>query len=140
MTLEGIISGPAATLDNYEMSVSQAARLHSGSVRVKGIISGISKLKKIIKSQEYECQICCNIMRVAPSIIFEGQKHSRADERPNLYQPISKGPSRCSNERCESNIKNDDKATRQPWYAVSRREYVNAILIELRDIETFSDI
>jgi DNA replicative helicase MCM subunit Mcm2 (Cdc46/Mcm family) len=120
MTLEGIISGPAATLDNYEMSVSQAARLHSGSVRVKGIISGISKLKKIIKSQEYECQICCNIMRVAPSIIFEGQKHS--------------------NERCESNIKNDDKATRQPWYAVSRREYVNAILIELRDIETFSDI
>src|SRR6476659_1183392 len=105
MTLEGITNGPSATSDNYEMSVSQAARLHSGSVNVKGIISGISKLKKIIKSQEYECQICGNIMGVTPSITFEGQKHSLADERPNLYQPIIKEPSRCSNKRCESKIK-----------------------------------
>jgi DNA replicative helicase MCM subunit Mcm2 (Cdc46/Mcm family) len=132
--------GHTITSDKYEMSVSQAARLHSGSVKVKGVLSGISKLKKIIKSQEYECTICGNIMRVTPSITFEGQKHNLADEKPNLYQPIAKGPSKCSNEHCESNIKSDDEAVHQPWYALPRREYVNAIVIELRDIETFSDI
>jgi len=140
MTLDGITDGPAIISDNYEMSVSQAARLHSGSVRVRGIISGISKLKKIIKSQEYECVICGNIMKVIPNITFEGQKHSLADERPNLYQPITKAPSKCSNEHCESNIKSDDETMHQPWYALPKREYVNAIVIELRDIETFSDI
>lgn len=140
MTLEGVISGPTITSDNYEMSVSQAARLHSGSVRVRGIISGISKLQKIIKNQEYECTICGNIMRVAPSISFEGQKHNITDERPNLYQPITKGPSKCSNRYCNSNSESDDTATRQSWHAIPRREYVNAIVIELRDVETFSDI
>src|SRR5690242_18509144 len=127
MTLDGITDGPAIISDNYEMSVSQAARLHSGSVRVRGIISGISKLKKIIKSQEYECVICGNIMKVIPNITFEGQKHSLADERPNLYQPITKAPSKCSNEHCESNIKSDDETMHQPWYALPKREYVNAI-------------
>ncbi len=140
MTLEGVISGPTITSDNYEMSVSQAARLHSGSVRVRGIISGISKLKKIIKSQEYECAICGNVMKVTPNIIFEGQKHNFADERPNLYQPITKGPSKCSNKYCNSNAESDYTAARQPWHAIPRLEYVNAIVLELKDIETFSDI
>jgi hypothetical protein len=140
MTLEGIISGPTNTSDNYEISVSQAARLHSGNIKVKGIISGISKLKKIIKNQEYECAICGNIMRVTPSIIFQSQKHNLADERPNLYQPITKAPSKCSNDLCSSNIKSDETATRQPWYAIPRSEYVNAIVLDLRDVETFSDI
>ena len=60
MGLEGITGGTTATQppDKYKMSVSQGARLHSGSVKIEGIISGISKLKKIIKSQEYECQEC----------------------------------------------------------------------------------
>lgn len=54
--------------DRYTMSVSQAARLHSGSVKIQGIISGISKLKKIIKSQEFECGECGNIMKATPHI------------------------------------------------------------------------
>ena len=29
---------------------------------------------------------------------------------------------------------------RQPWHAIPRLEYVNAIVLELKDIETFSDI
>jgi DNA replicative helicase MCM subunit Mcm2 (Cdc46/Mcm family) len=141
MTLEGIASGPIITSDNYEMSVSQAARLHSGSVKVKGIISGISKLKKIIKSQEYECAICGNVMRVSPNITFEGQKHNLTDERPNLYQQVKKGPSKCSNKYCDSNTESNDRATTlQSWYAFPKCEYINAIVIELRDIETFSDI
>jgi hypothetical protein len=53
---------------------------------------------------------------------------------------VLKGPSKCTNEQCDSNIKSDDTATRQPWYTIPSLEYVNAIVIELRDVETFSDI
>ncbi len=79
-------------------------------------------------------------MKVTPNIIFEGQKHNFADERPNLYQPITKGPSKCSNKYCNSNAESDYTAARQPWHAIPRLEYVNAIVLELKDIETFSDI
>ena len=83
--------------------------------------------------------ICGNIMRVTPNITFEGQKHNLADERPNLYQPIIRTQ---TNAQTRTVILTQKVMTscNQPWYAFPRREYVNAIVIELRDTETFSDI
>ncbi len=136
MGLEGTTGGQTVmpSTDKYTMSVPQAARLHFGIVRVEGIISGISKLKKIIKSQEYECTICGNIMRFTPKIEFENQKGNLTNSRPDLYQPMTKIPDKCSNRDCESN------KTKFHTSLSPRCEYINAIVIELRDLQTFSDI
>jgi DNA replicative helicase MCM subunit Mcm2 (Cdc46/Mcm family) len=70
----------------FKISVSQAARLHDGKVQVEGIISGISKLKKIIKSQEYECALCGNVMKVTPNITFQQEQKSNIPvERPDVH-------------------------------------------------------
>jgi DNA replicative helicase MCM subunit Mcm2 (Cdc46/Mcm family) len=138
MGLEGTIGGSNiyVSTDSHKISVSQAARLHSGSVKIEGIISGISKLKKIIKSQDYECGECGNVMKFTPTIEFENQKPNLADDRPYLYQPMMKTPDKCSNVDCNSN-----KHGRLTYnHLLPRREYINAIVIELRDLETFSDI
>ena len=51
-----------------------------------------------------------------------------------LYQPMMKRPDKCANDNCRSNKNNYHSLL------LSRREYINAIVIELRDLETFSDI
>jgi DNA replicative helicase MCM subunit Mcm2 (Cdc46/Mcm family) len=108
----------------FKISVSQAARLHDGKVQVEGIISGISKLKKIIKSQEYECALCGNVMKVTPNITFQQEQKSNIPvERPDLNQPMMKTP---------------DNDGRNLLYR--KYEFINAIVLELRDLETLSDI
>jgi DNA replicative helicase MCM subunit Mcm2 (Cdc46/Mcm family) len=139
MGLEGTTGGPSANTvpaDSYKMSVSQAARLHSGSIKVEGIISGISKLRKIIKSQAYECQHCGNVAKASLNITFQNEKHSLDEPRPDLYQPIMRQPEKCSNRNCETN----NKEYKGLLVMFPIREYINAIIIELRDLETFSDI
>ena len=101
MTLEGITNGPPVTSDNYEMSVSQSCKAPLWKCQGQGNYIWNLQVKKIVKSQEYECAICGNVMRVTPIIIFDGQKHNLADERPNLYQPLTKGPRKCSNKYCK---------------------------------------
>jgi DNA replicative helicase MCM subunit Mcm2 (Cdc46/Mcm family) len=103
----------------YKVSVSQASRLHSGKVEVEGIISGISKLKKIIKEQNFICLHCGKKITLTPRIKFE-------DEKPNLYSHALEAPEKC--DQCKEGR------------FIARNEYINAIVIELRDVETFSDI
>jgi MCM P-loop domain len=57
-----------------------------------------------------------------------------SSSRPDLYQPMMKTPDKCSNKNCDSNKK------KVHALLFPRREYINAVVIELRDTSTFSDI
>jgi replicative DNA helicase Mcm len=99
------------------ISVSNAARLHEGHVKVQGVISAISPLGKLFESFEYECRNCKEINDM-PCIRW-------ADGKPELYQKIRE-PKKCIS--CEESVFD------------SKCKYINAITIELRDTNTFSDI
>jgi DNA replicative helicase MCM subunit Mcm2 (Cdc46/Mcm family) len=102
-------------------SVSESARLHSGVVKVQGIVAAMFKLNKLLKGAQYQCFKCHAIT-----------EHSFVNEygKPQLYSDIDKlGASRrCTAEGC------DGTAFVKHYY------YSNGIFIELRDSENLSDI
>jgi replicative DNA helicase Mcm len=98
-------------------SISEAARIHEGHVKTNGVISAILPLTKLVKSFEYECQ-SCHAINEMPGVKW-------ANGKPMLFQERKK-PGKCIN--CRDEIFN------------SRCKYVNAIIIEIRDLDTYSDI
>jgi replicative DNA helicase Mcm len=127
--LDGLSGGPKmgnGTLQQEErhdysslsvIPISQAARLHEGHVKTRGVISAISPLTKLVESFYYECESCHQAKEI-PGIKW-------ADGKPMLFQEIKKSGkcAYCGNEVFRSQCK-----------------YVNAIIIELRDLDTYSDI
>jgi replicative DNA helicase Mcm len=130
MGLEGIYEGrdgerqPTQDSAAATISVSEAARLHQGSITVQGIISAVSPLQKLIKEESWECYYC-KTLHYVDTLTIE-------DHKPVLYK-TSKAPIKCKNRQCPSN--HNAMPTFFPHYA-----YTNAIIIELRNIDTFSDI
>lgn len=119
--LDGLSGGQRQDQYDYSslriVSISEAARIHDGHVKTKGVISAILPLTKLVKSFNYECQSCHQINELT------GVRW--ADGRPMLFQERKK-PGRCIS--CGNDV------------FTSRCEYVNAIIIEIRDLDTYSDI
>src|SRR5215831_6635622 len=99
--------------------ISDAARLHDGHVKTRGVISTIIPLTKLVKSFNYVCQSCHTINEI-PGIKWAGKK-------PMLFQEAKK-PRKCITAECECDVFDP------------RCEYVNAIIIEIRDPDTYSEI
>ena len=100
------------------VSVSQALRMHSGKVNVKGTVVGISKISKMISKISLYCEVC-----------------SKDNEYSFKQFPISNtiGFSR----RCKSWTR---KITAIQGYTISDIEDKNAMKIELQDIDNFNDM
>jgi DNA replicative helicase MCM subunit Mcm2 (Cdc46/Mcm family) len=103
------------------ISVSEAARLHEGVVKVKGIIAAMYKLEKLLKGAQLECGLC----HTKTDISYTNQYG-----KPLLYSDKKglAGMAKCSVEGCEGHA----------W--VKRYYYANGIFIELRDSDNLSDI
>lgn len=93
------------------ITISDAARLHAGHVKTRGVISTIIPLTKLAKSFNYECQSCHAINEIS-GVKWAGKK-------PMLFQETKK-PRKCT--YCEVGDVFDPRC-----------EYVNAIIIEIRD-------
>jgi DNA replicative helicase MCM subunit Mcm2 (Cdc46/Mcm family) len=103
----------------HNASVSEAARMHIGKVRVEGIIISISPLRKLLREQVYWCPKCETLIRVPGMNAILG--------KPDIYT-YTRQPKKCTTKDCECTV------------FMGRHEYTNAIIIEIRDPDTFSDI
>lgn len=110
-------TGNGNNANNHTLRISEAARLHEGHVKTRGVISAFLPLTKLPKSFNYECQSCHEIKEM-PGVRW-------ADGKPMLFQERKK-PGKCIS--CGHEVFG------------SRVEYVNAIIIEIRDPDTYSDI
>ena len=100
------------------VSVSQALRMHSGKVNVKGTIVGITKICKMISKISLYCEACSK------------------DNEYNFKQfPISNTID--FSRRCKSCTR---RITAIPDYTISYIEDKNAMKIELQDIDNFNDM
>src|SRR5215207_65255 len=101
-------------------SVTEASRLHSGKdVSVIGVISGIQPLRKMIKGVSVQCMNC--------NITYE-----RRYDKPELFEsyvPFER-IRKCISRDCNTG----DYLGRYKW------ENINAVIVELKDCDTFSEI
>ena len=101
-------------------SVKEASRLNSGYAKVRGVISTVTPLRKMIKATTFTC-INCGVVHE-----FE-YKDSELDPKPT-FEPNRKeyGTSRCIN--CsEKYFRIEDSLT-------------NAIVVELKDADAYSEL
>jgi replicative DNA helicase Mcm len=96
------------------INVSDVLRLHSGSVKVHGMITSLSQLYKMITATIFDCRNCGSTFHVIKY------------DTPLLTSSETKLPKACFS--CSS--KN---------FSTSY-DYVNAVTVELQDIDTFSEI
>ena len=100
------------------LSVTEASRLHEGSdVSVRGVISGIQPLRKMIKGLSCECMNCHRV-------------YERRYDKPELFEsfvPIGR-------------IKKCSTCNSGEYLGRFRYENINAVIVELKDCDTFSEI
>jgi replicative DNA helicase Mcm len=92
-------------------SVSEALRLHSGFVKVTGMITSLSQLYKMITSSRYNCINC-------------DYQDTTTYEKPLLI------PNKELKKRCPSC---------HETFEISH-DFINAVTVELQDTDTFSEI
>jgi DNA replicative helicase MCM subunit Mcm2 (Cdc46/Mcm family) len=99
-------------------SVTEASRLHEGKdISVVGVISGIQPLRKMIKGVSVQCLKCNTI-------------YERKYDKPELFEsyvPVERI------RKCVQ-CKTGDYLGRYKW------ENINAVIVELKDQDTFSEI
>lgn len=105
---------------DHIISVSEATSLHEGTHKVEGIISAIWPKQKLIEKISYRCLNCNNLN--------EGYVNCLSNSKPTIFQAV-KPPKKCAN--CEKNQLVEDK---------THTTYINAIQVELRNPDTFSEI
>jgi hypothetical protein len=100
------------------ISVSEASRLHEGkNVSVIGVISGIQPLRKMIKGLSVQCTGCNRI-------------YERWYDKPELsesYVPVER-------------IKKCPDCRTGDYLGRPRYQNINAVIVELKDCDTFSEI
>jgi replicative DNA helicase Mcm len=112
MSLPKITNPKGYEIDDVDLvSVSEALRSHMGRYRVKGTITSLTKLFKMISSVEFYCDKC--------------QKSNKI-ELPEPVFNIKSEDRKCLN--CNSFVKN------------MNYELVNAICVELQDTEKLDDL
>jgi MCM OB domain len=94
-------------------SVAKALRLHSGPVKVQGMVVSRSELYKMVASTALKCSNC--------------DYHNELKHEPPLLRCVKK-----SNNRCP--------ACDQYNTIIATHEYVNAVTVELQEIDAFSEI
>jgi DNA replicative helicase MCM subunit Mcm2 (Cdc46/Mcm family) len=94
-------------------SVADALRLNSGYVKVHGMITSLSQLYKMITAEKFVCENCGNASIIEYDV-------------PTLHLSDTKNPKKCLN--CKMGTLRNVC------------EYINAVTIELQDIDTFSEI
>ncbi|CAN5306031.1 minichromosome maintenance protein MCM [soil metagenome] len=100
------------------LSVSEASRLHEGkNISVKGIISGIQPLRKMIKGLSVQCIKCYT-------------EFQRTYDKPELFE---------SSEPVDR-IRKCPKCKTGDYLDRYKQEIVNAVVVELKDHDTFSEI
>lgn len=102
-----------STDDLEILSVSEALRRHTGRFRVKGTITSLSKLFKMISGFKGHCHNCDEFNE----IVF-----------PEPVSNIKSEDRKCANPNCQRLIENADY------------NYCNAVNVELQDLEQFNDL
>jgi replicative DNA helicase Mcm len=107
------------TIDHTKIySVSEASRLHKAkNITVKGIISGIQLMRKMIKGLSRRCMNC--------NTVFE-----RIYDKPAFFESFV--PVEHINKCTECNTKD--------YLGAPEYENVNAVIVELKNHDTFSEI
>ena len=106
---------------DHIISVSEATSMHGGIHKVDGVISAIWPKQKLIEKIGYRCQNCNSLNEV--------NVNSRlSNGKPIIFQVV-KPPKKCVN--CEKEQLVEDK---------QHTTYVNAVQIELRNPDTYSEI
>jgi replicative DNA helicase Mcm len=101
------------TNDDNPISVSQALRAHYGIVKVKGMVTSLTRLFKMISGVKFFCDKCQKLVEITyPVPIFSIQKYGE----------------KCIH--CESTV-NMDKLN---------PDFVNTVCLELQDLESFNDL
>jgi replicative DNA helicase Mcm len=95
------------------LSVSEALRKHSGRFGVRGTITSLSKLFKMISGYKGDCDNCYEFNEI---VLAEPVSSIKAEDR------------KCANPNCQRLIKNVDY------------NYCNAVNVELQDLEQFNDL
>jgi replicative DNA helicase Mcm len=95
------------------LSVSEALRRHSGRLGVRGTITSLSKLFKMISGFKGHCDNCDEFTEIV---------------LPEPVSSIKSEDSKCPNPNCQKLIKNVDY------------NYCNAVNVELQDLEQFNDL
>jgi DNA replicative helicase MCM subunit Mcm2 (Cdc46/Mcm family) len=109
---------PPVVDPNKIHSVSEASRLHKGrNITVKGVISGMQPMRKMIRGLSRRCVNC--------NTVFE-----RIYDKPAFFESFV--PVEHINKCTECNTKD--------FLAAPEYENVNAVIVELKDCDTFSEI
>jgi DNA replicative helicase MCM subunit Mcm2 (Cdc46/Mcm family) len=99
-----------------KLSVSQAARIHEAKdVTARGILSGVQPLRKMYKGISVQCMKCNEVW-------------SRQFEKPELSPWFEEGIKTCP--ICKS----------RKWLRIPTYDKINAVVAELKDENTFSEI
>lgn len=106
---------------DHIISVSEATSLHAGIHKVEGVISAIWPKQKLIEKICFRCLNCNNLNGgyVNPRL---------SNSKPTIFQVV-KPPKKCTS--CEKNQLVEDK---------THTTYIDAIQIELRNPDTYSEI
>ena len=101
-------------------SVKEGCRLNEGYANIRGVISSLTPLKKMIKETVFTCVSCNTVQRFR-------YEDSEKDPKP-LFAANHKeyGTSRCIN--CS-----------EKYFRV-KDNHINAVALELKDTETYSDV
>ena len=95
------------------ISVSEALRKHFGRMRVRGTITSLTKLFKMIVGFKAYCDKCNKLNEVCfPEPVFNIKSEDR----------------KCTNSNCQKLISNVNY------------DYCNAVIVELQDLEQFNDL
>jgi DNA replicative helicase MCM subunit Mcm2 (Cdc46/Mcm family) len=109
---------PESATTERILSVTEASRLHKAKdVTVKGILSGIQPLRKMIKGISTRC-LKCNTL------------YERKYDKPELFEslePINR-------------IKKCPNCKTGDFFDIFRPDQINAVVAELKDQDTFSEI
>ena len=94
------------------MSVSEALRTHYGTISVKGMISSISRLFKMISGVKFYCDKCQKPVEIIfPLPIFSMRKYEKCPHCDSPYSIEKLNP-----------------------------DFVNTVSLELQDLESFNDL
>src|SRR5918994_6764371 len=109
---------PPVVDPNKIYSVSEASRLHKGrNITVKGVISGIQPMRKMIKGLTKTCMQC--------NTIFE-----KPYNKPEFYESFVP---------VEHIYKCTECGTKD-YLGAPEYDNINAVIVELKDCDTFSEI
>jgi DNA replicative helicase MCM subunit Mcm2 (Cdc46/Mcm family) len=111
--------GEASAVDpNKIYSVSEASRLHKGrNITVKGVISGIQPMRKMIKGLTKTCMQC--------NTIFE-----KPYNKPEFYESFVPVEHIYKCTECDT----------KDYLGAPEYDNINAVIVELKDCDTFSEI